>query len=229
MCEQRYHGVVKCALGWACWKTYLGRPEADWACRGAITELGNGLTDARRYEDALPVFEAKLSMERRLGGSDEYILVAQNNLARTYSALGRMQDALRMERDVYSGRLKLHGEEQRETLLAANNYASSLVDLQHFEEAKALLRKSIPVARRVLGDSDEDTLRMRWSYAMALSEDDAATLDDLREAVTTLAEIEGTARHVLGGAHPTAVGIEGYLRDARAALRAREAPSPGGT
>ena len=66
------------------------------------------------------------------------------------------------------------------------------------------------------------------SDAAALYTNPDATLDDLREAVTTLAEIEGTARHVLGGAHPTAVGIEGYLRDARAALRAREAPSPGG-
>ena len=29
LCEQDYHGVVRCALGWACWKTYLGRPETD--------------------------------------------------------------------------------------------------------------------------------------------------------------------------------------------------------
>ena len=26
LCEQQYHGVVFCALGWACWKTYLSRP-----------------------------------------------------------------------------------------------------------------------------------------------------------------------------------------------------------
>ena len=32
--------------------------------------------------------------------------------------------------------------------------------------------------------------------------DDGATLDDLREAVTTLEETERTARRVLGGAHP---------------------------
>ena len=24
LCEQEYHGVVACALGWACWKTYVG-------------------------------------------------------------------------------------------------------------------------------------------------------------------------------------------------------------
>ena len=42
LCEQSYHGVVKCALGWACWKTYVGRPEGDWNrckatnCLGAV-------------------------------------------------------------------------------------------------------------------------------------------------------------------------------------------------
>ena len=53
--------------------------------------------------------------------------------------------------------------------------------------------------------------------------DTGATLDDLRDAVTTLEEIEPIARRVLGGAHPTTVGIERRLREARAALRAREA------
>ena len=42
LCEQEYHGVVRCALGWGCWKTIVGRPEADWAYRGAMTKLGNG-------------------------------------------------------------------------------------------------------------------------------------------------------------------------------------------
>ena len=37
-----------------------------------------------------------------------------------------------------------------------------------------------------LGDNDKDTIRIRWSYAEALYEGDGATLDDLREAVTTL-------------------------------------------
>ena len=31
LCEHRYHGMVLCALGWAAWKTYVGRPEANWA------------------------------------------------------------------------------------------------------------------------------------------------------------------------------------------------------
>ena len=80
----------------------------------------------------------------------------------------------------------------------------------------------MPVARRVLGESSDLTLRMRWLYAMTLYGDDAATLDDVREAVTTLEETERIARRVLGGAHPTVVPIGKTLRDARRALRARE-------
>ena len=57
---------------------------------------------------------------------------------------------------------------------------------------------------------------------MALIGDDGATLDDFREAVTTLEETERTARRVLGGAHPVTAGIERHLRVARATLRARE-------
>ena len=57
--------------------------------------------------------------------------------------------------------------------------------------------------------------------------DTGATLDDLREAVTTLDETERTARRVLGGAHPVTVDIAKSLREARAALRARETPPPG--
>ena len=67
---------------------------------------------------------------------------------------------------------------------------------------------------------------MRWIYARALYEDPAATLADLREAVETLEEVEPTARRVLGGTHPITESVGRGLRDARAALRARETPSP---
>ena len=66
---------------------------------------------------------------------------------------------------------------------------------------------------------------MKWIYAMALYRDPGATLDDLREAVTTLEDTARIARRVLGGAHPLTTAIERKMRDARAALRARETPS----
>ena len=97
-------------------------------------------------------------------------------------------------------------------------------------EVQSLLRRTLPVARRVLGvlgGSHNITLRLRLIYARALYEDPAATLDDLREAVTMLEETERIARRVLGGAHPDTRSIQHRLREARAALRARETPRPG--
>ena len=89
------------------------------------------------------------------------------------------------------------------------------------------MRKMVPVARRVLGENNEITLKTRAIYAKSLHEDPAATLDDLRKAVTTLEDIERTARRVLGGAHPFTTAIEEDLRNACAALCARETLSSG--
>ena len=94
-----------------------------------------------------------------------------------------------------------------------------VIALQRFEEAKSLLRKTIPVARRVLGECDDLTLRMRTIYARVLYRGDDATLDDLCEAVNTLEETTRTARRVLGGAHPLTTVIENTLRNARTKLR----------
>ena len=106
-----------------------------------------------------------------------------------------------------------------DTLAAAYNYATSLLDLHRYAEGRSVLRRIIPVARRALGENNDIMLRMRRSYAEALYEADGATFDDLREAVTTLEETKRIAQRVLGGAHPTTNKIEVALRYARSAAR----------
>ena len=128
----------------------MGRPERNNIRITATRQLGNGLFAAEHHEDALTVREAELAIKRRVGGSEESILIAQSNLANTYDAL-RRPDALILRRDVYSGFLKLFGEEKILTIGAAYNYALSLINLQRFEETRALLCKPLLVARRVLG------------------------------------------------------------------------------
>ena len=192
----------------------------------AMNLLGNGLSDANQHEAELSVVETELAMKRRLGASEDSILVVQTNLACTYSKIGRNEQASQLERDIYHGRLKLNGEEHEKTLRAASNYTMGLETLQRYAEAKSLQRKIIPVARRVLGDSNDTTLRTRWMYAMALYDDPAAPLDDIREAVVTLEETERTAQRVFGGAHPLTKAIGRHLPLSRAALDARETPSP---
>ena len=80
----------------------------------------------------------------------------------------------------------------------------------------------MPLSRRVLGRSNEITLRLSWNYARALCNDPDATLDDVREAVTTLQDAERPARRVFGGSHPLVLEIEPDLQIARVALHARD-------
>ena len=220
LCEQKYHGVVYHALGWACWKTYVGRPEGDQIRRMPMGQIGRGLSAASHHTDASTVQEAQLSMLRRIGGSEE-ILAVQANLAITYQSLGRLEQTLSLLRDVYLGYVKLYGEEHKNALISANNYAASIFALQRFQEAKSLLGKIIPVARRVLGGSDPTTLRMRLNCGWALYIDVGATLSNLREAVTTLEDTERTARHVLGNSHPTVEAVGMHLQNERASLCTR--------
>ena len=74
---------------------------------------------------------------------------------------------------------------------------------------------------------DVITLTARQYYAETLYKNAVAgasrrPLDDLREAVTTLEYVERTARRVFGGANPISEATETSLRNARAALIARE-------
>ncbi|CAH0378065.1 unnamed protein product [Pelagomonas calceolata] len=225
LCEQDYHGAVRCALGWACWKTYLGRPEENLLRREAMKQLGNGLYAANDVGcgdvlDSFCVRHAHLSLLRRVGAPEGDILAARGKLARTYRMLGRGEEALRIVRHAYFKHCRLLGEDDRESLVLAENYASSRLYLDP-DEAKALLRKIIPVARRVFGEDHQLAIRLRWLYAARLCEDPKGsepTLDDVREAATTLEELERTARRVLGGGHPMAREIKSSMHYARSLL-----------
>ena len=110
-----------------------------------------------------------------------------------------------------------------ETLRGANNYVVGLIVLERFEEGKSLMREIIPVAQRVVGESNELMLNMRSLYADALHLDPDATLNDVRESVTMLEDTARIARRVFGRAHPLTVQIiMNSLQHAQAALRARE-------
>ena len=66
--------------------------------------------------------------------------------------------------------------------------------------------------------SDDDVRYIPSKYATTLCTADGATLDDFHEAVTTLEEMERTARRVFGSAHPLVTNIEAGLREASMAF-----------
>lgn len=60
LCGHRYHGMVHCAMAWACWCTNLSLPERDEMRRVAMNSLAASLAYNDHQEDALPIHEAAL-------------------------------------------------------------------------------------------------------------------------------------------------------------------------
>ena len=151
----------------------------------------------------------------------------QGGLANTYQLLGKHEQALLLRRDVHAGQLRILGWENINTLTTTNNYASLLKELQRYEEAKSLICKTMPVARRVLGEFHEVTIKMLWVHADILCENNSSTLDDLRELLNTLEDSARGAKQVYGASHPFAKGFLYHIECSRLVIAARETPSPG--
>ena len=66
-------------------------------------------------------------------------------------------------------------------------------------------------------------MKLRWYYANARYKDDAAPLDDLREAVETLEAVAPLWKRIFGDAHPETKKLQGALEEAHKALAARAA------
>ena len=90
--------------------------------------------------------------------------------------------------------------------------------MTRFEDPSAL--NTVSISSSVTSGLTISSCLLTFPY-----ENPAATLDDLREAVTTLEDAGRIARRVFGGSHPTTSGIEGALQDAREVFRACETPS----
>ena len=54
---------ICCVHGWACWKTYVGRPETHrtWISAMLLLADGLGITSVRHYEEARAVYLAGLA------------------------------------------------------------------------------------------------------------------------------------------------------------------------
>ena len=212
LCEQRYHGVVQCALGWACWRTYLGRSEQAAPRRYAMVHLGSALCEGGHDEDALSVCETQLSMlQRDADASEEEILYVKSNLANSYGGLKRHEEALGLRRELYARAVAL-GYRADRILHDALDLAISLTNAGNRTEARSFIREQLPKARRALGEEHEIVLRFRSTYAHLISVFTGVTRDDLDEAVTILAELDPMTRRIYGPAHPFSATIQSHLK-----------------
>ena len=139
----------------------------------------------------------------------------QTNLANCLHELGRIDEALAIEREVYANKKKLLGTTDKNTLISGKNLAHSLVRLGQHAEAKTLLRKLISQSRRAHGSNHEMTLGCRAIFALALYSDARASRGDVSQAAAILEEVTRYNRRVLGKHHPDTLDALTDLERAR--------------
>ena len=223
LCKQSYHGVVRCAFGWACWKTYLGRPETNGTRLNAMTQLGNGLFDAEKNGEALVVREAELSLLRRTGRdeTDPNVLVMQGNIAQCYKHLGQIEKSFAIEQRVYRMQRAILGDDHENTRISAMNIARTLAEgLNRHKEAARFLRKEMPPLMRNISRDHANAIKLQLYLANCLSTGNDASWADLREAVAILEDLNPRARRVFGPQHPETLAGEFALSYARRKLAA---------
>ena len=87
-----------------------------------------------------------------------------------------------------------------------------------YSEARALCTEMLPKSRKLLGEEDDITLGLRYSYAQALVYKPVPSLEELRLAVAVLEKLERTALRVLGPSHPKIPAVRQTLGLARGKL-----------
>ena len=92
-----------------------------------------------------------------------------------------------------------------------------LSDSDYFAECKSQLRELIPLER---GDRASCA---RWLYASVTVQDGDSSVDDLRDAVATLTDLEAKRLRIFGEAHPDTRRLRRSLESAQKALAARVA------
>ena len=223
-------GVLEDVL-FAVWifRGYLARPETDDYRSEAMEILGRALRASGRPKEALPVFEANVALTRWPRAEDS-ILRTQTNVACCLGDLGRRDEALVLERDIYA-----------RTIIAGLNVSLTLQHLELWEQSKPLLRDLLPAARRSLGSEHQVTLSISHGLATALAASPEGTRDDPRvnqpsragaastvfnltpgddrlQAESIAQDVLSRRRRVFGPAHPATRRSESLLSQVRSTL-----------
>ena len=235
LCEHDYHGVVECALGWAGWKTYLGRETTDEQRCNAISLLGAGLRaavpkgSAKRVvycKEALGVFEAQLAELETFIQTQRIALSCQElertrigimtNIASCYADLGLDEKSLSTKRDIYA-RAEACNFPLENLVQLATNLANSLIASSHLAEAKIFLRQIIRTGLDAFGPNHQGVLNLQGRLGHACLQS-AASRDDLVEAEKVLADVYAKERRICGPNHPQTRHTQKVLVSAQVAV-----------
>ena len=178
--------------------------------------LWNGLQNAQKYEDALEVVKADLSIQERNGVPRHVYLATLGNMAQVLDELRRPDEAIRIYEDIYAQKLSLYESSDIEVIITAYNLGRALRHAGLGDEQKRLMDSTIPNARKSLGDDHELTLRCRQNAAAAvLYAEGSVSRSDFLQATKIVEDVLERCRRVFGPKHRVTLNVQKDLDYAR--------------
>jgi len=104
----------------------------------------------------------------KLGPDHPDTLTSMNNLANSYTALGRHADALKLREETLTLLKAKLGPDHPDTLTSMNNLATSYAALGRHADALKLREETLTLRKAKLGPDHPDTLRSMWGVAESL-------------------------------------------------------------
>ena len=156
-------------------------------------QLGDSTAQAIEYGESIVA-----ECERVLGADHPDTLTSRSNLAATYVAAGRLEEAIPLLERTLADCERLLGADDPGTLTSGGNLAYAYLAAGRLEEAIPLFERTLTDRERVLGADHPDTLGSRNNFALAYRH--AGRLEEaIRLYERTLADRE----RVLGADHPS--------------------------
>ena len=118
---------------------------------------------------------------------------------------------LRLEREVFARLAALKGNDDEQTIGAANNLSATLTMANLHEEAVSFGREQLPIARRALGPDHIHSVRLAANLSSNILTNPKCSRDEALEAQALIEDTLERKRRVFGRAHPTTQKSETQL------------------
>ena len=213
LCEQGHHGAVAAALGWACWKTYVGRPAGDHLRNIALQILADSMHNDP--SGRLAILESILDRLKIENERPMDIMYVRSQISKCLARLERNDECLALRRLNYEASLPRHiiveaRDQERQIVLPgrekwllalAIDLGDSLVTTRD-ADAVDFCRDLVARAREEYGEESPVYERCLMTYARAMFRATKCSPESLAEAEAIVAATARSWRRRYGDSHP---------------------------
>lgn len=160
------------------------------------TNYGELLLSLRKPEEALVQYQLSLELNEKEGQAVN-TAGAFANLGRTYSMLGRYEEAVAVLTKSVKAFEGIHGLEHPNVAIALNSLASANLNLGRIDDALAASRRAIAIREKMLGPQHVLVSRALGNYARILE-----AKGDVAEAAKTYERVKAITTASMGADHP---------------------------